>query len=130
VLALETELRAHGFDGMVALHADCDSQGLYAFARGAVISEELVAPALAAAEGVLPRNTDVVIDGFRAEHGVIRDCYSGVLCAPPEQRPAPFEIIFETPGRVPEHAQAEAALQGLLGILGALPRLYAVAAGI
>ncbi|MBE2215147.1 MAG: succinylglutamate desuccinylase/aspartoacylase family protein [Opitutaceae bacterium] len=123
VQILEAELRAHRFDGLVALHADCDSPGMYAFARGPVTSDELVAPALAASESVLPRNTDVVIDGFSAHHGVIRDCYEGVLAPPPEQSPAPFEIILETPGRASEAAQVQAALSGLRGLIATLPRL-------
>jgi len=124
VRVLEAELRRHRFDGLIALHADCDSPGLYAFARGPVTSEELVAPALAAAEGVLPRNTDVTIDGFAARNGIIRDCYSGVLCPPPDQTPAPFEIILETPGRADVDVQAQAALRGLRGLIAAMPRLY------
>jgi murein peptide amidase A len=123
VQLLEAELRQEQFDGLVALHADCDSPGLYAFARGAVTSEELVAPALAAACGVLPRNTDAMIDGFRAEHGVIRDCYPGVLGPSPEQSPAPFEIILETPGQASLADQARAAAQALRGLLAVLPRL-------
>jgi murein peptide amidase A len=123
VRALEAELRTRRFDGLIALHADCDSHGLYAFARGAVTSQELVAPALRAAEGVLPRNTDAVIDGFVAEHGVICDCYPGVLAPPPGQSPAPFEIILETPGTHPIEEQAEAGCRALLGLLAELPRL-------
>jgi len=123
VQIIEAELRAQQFDGLVALHADCDSPGMYAFARGPVTSDELVAPALAAAECVLPRNTDVLIDGFSALHGVVRDCYEGVLAPPPEQSPAPFEIILETPGQASEAEQAQAALGGLRGLIAALPRL-------
>src|SRR5690606_10898465 len=41
VRVLEAELRANRFDGIVALHADHDSPGLYAFARGPMTSEEL-----------------------------------------------------------------------------------------
>ena len=123
VRLLERELRAHRFDGLVALHADEDSPGLYAFARGSVTSEELLAPALAAACAVLPRNTEALIDGFVAEHGVIRDCYRGVLSPPPEQTPAPFEIIFETPGAAPLAEQRQAAHRALRGLIAALPRL-------
>lgn len=123
VQALEAELRLRRFDGLVSLHADCDSPGLYAFARGAVTSEELLAPALQAAEGILPRNTDRIIDGFDAEHGVIRDCYPGVLSPSPDQSPPPFEIILETPGGRPVEEQAEAAHRALLAILAELPRL-------
>lgn len=130
VQVLEQELRSQQFDGLVALHADCDSPGLYAFARGPVTSEELVAPALAAGCGVLPRNTDATIDGFTAEHGVIRDCYPGVLSPPPEQSPAPFEIILETPGRAPLAEQARAAYCALRGLIAELPRLSIGGAGI
>jgi len=123
VTIIEHELRRWRFDGLIALHADCDSPGLYAFARGPVTSEELVAPALRAAEAVLPRNHDPLIDGFRAQQGVIHDCYPGVLGPPPEQTPAPFEIILETPGRASLAAQVRAACRALLGIIGELPRL-------
>ncbi len=123
VRILERELRTWQFDGLIALHADCDSPGLYAFARGAVTSGELVAPALRAAEKLLPRNTDDLIDGFKAVHGVIRDCYPGVLGPPPEQSPAPFEIILETPGGAACMVQAEAACLALRGIVAELPRL-------
>ncbi|HEX2101161.1 MAG TPA: succinylglutamate desuccinylase/aspartoacylase family protein, partial [Candidatus Synoicihabitans sp.] len=130
VQVLEQELREQRFDGLIALHADCDSPGLYAFARGAVTSEELVAPALRAAEGVLPRNLDAMIDGFVAEHGVVRDCYQGVLAPPPDQSPPPFEIILETPGRCSLADQAEAAHRALLALLAELPRLSVGGPGI
>jgi murein peptide amidase A len=123
VRILEHELRTECFDGLVSLHADCDSRGLYAFARGSVTSAELVGPALAAACGELPRNTDAIIDGFRAEQGIIRDCYEGVLSPPPEQSPPPFEIILETPGIAPVPDQARAAYKALRGLLAELPRL-------
>ena len=130
VRALEAELRSHGFDGVVALHADGDSHGLYAFARGAVIVHELVEPALAAAEAVCSRNCDVTIDGFHAENGVIRDWYPGVLGPPADQSPAPFEIVLETPGQRPVSEQAEAAFKAVRGLIAAMPRLQAVGAGI
>jgi hypothetical protein len=130
VIALERELRVQQFDGVVALHADCDSRGLYAFARGAVIVHELVEPALAAAEGICPRNGEVTIDGFHAKNGVIHDWYPGVLGPPVDQWPVPFEIVLETPGLLPVNAQADAALRAVLGLLDAVPRLRAVAADI
>jgi hypothetical protein len=58
-----------------------------------------------------------VIDGFNAADGVIRDGYSGVLSAPPEVRPRPFEIILETPKSPPQvlkEAAFVAALQSIL----------------
>ena len=79
------------------MHADDETPGLYAFALGAQVTEHVVEPALRAAERFLPRNCHPVIDNFTAQNGLIRQGYPGMLCAPPEQSPRPFEIVFETP---------------------------------
>ena len=111
VLILERELATQGFDGIVALHADDTSEGLYGYALGRVLNENLLVPALRASERVLPRNRGAVIDGFRAADGIICDCFHGVLAPHPEQKPRPFEIIFETPAlALPEHQIAAAAV--------------------
>jgi len=117
VLILEEELRTQTFDGIIALHADDTSDGLYGYAHGRVLNEELLVPALQASERVLPRNRAPVIDGFAAREGVICDCFSGILAPAPDQRPRPFEIIFETPARLALERQAEAARIALLSIL-------------
>jgi len=119
VQILEHELRTQRFDGVIALHADDTSDGLYGYARGQVFSENLLRPALRASERVLPRNCRTVIDGFSACEGVITDCFPGVLAPPPEQRPRPFEIIFETPALMPLDKQAEAAQIALHTMLSA-----------
>lgn len=108
VQSLERELRERSFDGLIALHADDTSCGLYGYAHGRVLNENLVAPALKAAARVLPCNLDSVIDGFPAKGGIVTQCFNGVLRPPPDQRPQPFEIIFETPGCADEDLQAEA----------------------
>lgn len=117
VLILEEELRTQGFDGIIALHADDTSDGLYGYAHGRVLNEELLGPALRASERVLPRNRAPVIDGFTAREGVIGDCFSGILAPAPDQRPRPFEIIFETPARLAVEQQAAAAQIALLSII-------------
>jgi protein MpaA len=94
---LERQIRTLRFDGLISLHADCDSTGLYAFALGAEVTHHVVEPALQAAEKILPRNRDAMIDNFTARNGLIRKGYPGMLCAEPEARPRPFEIVFETP---------------------------------
>jgi hypothetical protein len=127
---LEGELRRQQFDGLVALHADDTSGGLYGFARGRTLAEELLRPALAAASAVLPANRDRVIDGFHAVDGVIFDCYPGVLTAPPEQQPRPFEIIFETPARSPLSDQRQAAVAALLSVFDNYRRVLGEAAAI
>jgi protein MpaA len=110
VVLLERELRERRFDGLIALHADDETPGLYAFALGAQVTEHVVAPALLAAERFLPRNCHPVIDNFTAQNGLIRKGYPGMLCAPPEQSPRPFEIVFETPTHADFELQVEASL--------------------
>jgi predicted deacylase len=111
VAILERELAAQDLDGIVALHADDTSEGLYGYTLGRVLNENLLVPALRASERVLPRNRGAIIDGFQAADGIVCDCFQGVLAPPPEQKPRPFEIIFETPGRAAlEHQIAAAAI--------------------
>jgi hypothetical protein len=117
VRIIEEELRTQSFDGIIALHADDTSDGLYGYAHGRLLNEELLMPALQASERVLPRNRAPVIDGFAAREGVIGDCFSGILAPAPDHRPRPFEIIFETPARLALERQAEAARIALLSIL-------------
>ena len=114
---LEEELRTQAFDGIIALHADDSSDGLYGYAHDRLLNHELLAPALKASELILPRNCQAVIDGFAACEGVIGDCFQGILAPPPGQRPRPFEVIFETPARSPLELQIEATHAALLSIL-------------
>jgi hypothetical protein len=117
VQILEEELRRERFDGIIALHADDTSDGLYGYTQGRVLNENLLVPALKASAHILPVNTQATIDGFAAEQGLIKDCYKGVLTPPPEQKPLPFELIFETPAAAPMTQQVEAiscALQSVL----------------
>ena len=117
IAILEAELRARRFDGIITLHADDTSDGLYGYTQGRVINEALLKPALRAAERVLPRDCRGEIDGFSAKEGLICDCFHGVLSAPPEQRPQPFDVIFETPALSPLDAQVVAAVLALGAIL-------------
>jgi murein peptide amidase A len=108
VVILERELRAHCFDGLITLHSDDTCDGIYGYAHGQVLNEALLAPAIRAAERILPRDSRAVIDGFAAREGLICDCFKGVLAAPPEQHPRPFDVIFETPGRAEFGLQVDA----------------------
>jgi len=115
---LERELGVLAFQGVVSLHADDTTDGVYAFVRGATLTEALARPAIAAAEKFLPRAPGDVIDNFPARDALIHHhCYEGVLCNPAELHPAPFEIIFETPALSPPHLQVEAAAAALDAIL-------------
>lgn len=122
---LETELARHRFHGLVSLHADDTCEGLYGYAHGRLLNEELLKPALEASERHLPRDRRPLIDGFAASEGIIHYCYEGVLSAPPGQKPAPFDIILETPALAPLELQAAAALDGLLAILREYRRFIA-----
>ncbi len=117
VRLLEAELKARSFQGLIALHTDDTSDGFYGYVRGATLTKHLIEPALAAAEKFLPRDERPVIDGFKARNGIIRDCYDGVLSAPPRVRPRPFEIILETPATSPEYLKELAFVASLQTIL-------------
>jgi murein peptide amidase A len=118
VKLLQTELCTHAFHGIISLHTDATSDGFYGFASGATLTKHLLEPALQSTEQFLPRNRDDVIDGFKASDGIIRQGYDGVLRAPPQIRPRPFEIILETPGKPPEYLKEAAFVLALQTILG------------
>jgi hypothetical protein len=114
---LQAELISRSFQGIISLHTDDTSDGFYGFVGGATLTKNLIEPALQAAEKFLPRDERPVIDGFRARNGIIRDCYDGILSAPPKVRPRPFEIILETPQTPPAYLKEVAFVVALKTIL-------------
>src|SRR5207245_10845185 len=56
VQILEQELRNSHFSGIIQLHADDTSEGIYGFVRGHTLTENLLRPALREADKILPRN--------------------------------------------------------------------------
>jgi len=130
VQILEQELRTSRFSGIIQLHADDTSEGIYGFVRGHTLTENLLRPALRAAGKILPRNINATIDGFAARDGIIYDHYDGVLAAPAQMDPLPFEIILETPHRAPMELQVEALVIALRTILTEYRRLISFAANI
>src|SRR5437660_4789123 len=92
---LEHELRTSHFNGIIQLHADDTSEGIYGFVRGHTLTENLLRPALREAGKILPRNVNATIDGFAARDGIIYEQYEGILAAPARINPIPFEIILE-----------------------------------
>jgi len=127
---LESEICLHAFDGIMTLHSDDTSDGLYGFVSGAVLTENLLEPALREAERFLPRNRRKVIDGFVARSGIITNGYSGVLKSLPGLARPPFEITFETPQLSPLHRQVESAVVALRTILVEYRYLMAIAQNI
>jgi len=117
VRILEGELRARRFHGLITLHADDTCEGLYGYSHGRTLDEALLQRALRAAEPVLPRDRRNVIDGFAARDGVICDCFRGVLSAPADQQPRPFDLILETPALAPHDRQVAAAVAALSTIV-------------
>lgn len=130
VQLLEREISQHALHGLVSLHADDTSHGMYGFVRGTTLSKYLLQPALNAAAAILPRNLDEVIDGFEARNGIIRQGYPGVLGAPPNVRPRPFEIILETPQAAPQYQQEAAFVVALQSILTEYRQFLAYAANL
>lgn len=126
---LEHELRAQRFNGIIQLHADDTSDGIYGFVRGHTLTENLLRPALLEAGKILPRNINATIDGFAARDGIIYQSYEGILAAPLQTEP-PFEIIFETPHHAPMDLQVEALVIAVRTILTEYRRLISFAANI
>ncbi|MEO6003328.1 MAG: M14 family zinc carboxypeptidase [Opitutus sp.] len=127
VRAMEHELRSHKFDGIITVHADDTCEGLYGYAHGRTLEESLLKPALKAASAFLPLDSRAQIDGFAAREGLIHECFQRVLSAPPEQRPRPFDLIFETPAAAPFGLQVSAGVAALEEIIAIYPGFIAYA---
>ncbi|MCG3147996.1 MAG: hypothetical protein PCFJNLEI_01438 [Verrucomicrobiae bacterium] len=97
VRIMERELSSQEFIGFIGGHSDYESFGLYAYATGAVLSERLAKPALFQASGIIPINTDPVIDGHPATDGIIQEKFPGSLGPLTKGTMEPFEITIETP---------------------------------
>jgi predicted deacylase len=127
---LESEIWMQAFHGIVTLHSDDTSQGLYGFVKGSVLSEHLLQPALLEAGRYLPRNHGAVIDGFNARSGIIHSGYPGMLQSIPGMARPPFEITLETPQKAPLHRQVDALVAALRTILVENRYLQAIAQNI
>lgn len=130
VQLLQAELVSQSFDGLISLHTDEHTNGVYGFVRGATLTKDLLRPALAAAAEWLPIELSDRIDGFHAEDGLIKDCYEGVLSAPPKVRPRPFEIILETPGQAPSFLREAGLVAAVVSILAEYRKFIAYAPNI
>jgi predicted deacylase len=127
---LEHELRTGHFSGLIQLHADDTSDGIYGFVRGHTLTENLLRPALLEAGKILPKNVNALIDGFAARDGIIHGQYEGVLAAPAQMDPTPFEIILETPHHAPMELQVRALVVAAETVLREYRRLISFAANI
>jgi murein peptide amidase A len=123
VLLLEQELLAKQFDGIIALHTDDTSEGIYGYVNGSTLTRHLLEPSLQAASEILPRDDRPEIDTHPAERSIITGGYRGILSAPPDQHPKPFEIVFETPHLAPLGLQVEAHLKAIEEILRVFPQI-------
>lgn len=130
VRILEAELSGLQFDGLVSLHSDDTSDGIYGYVAGDVLTRHLLEPALHAASIHIPRNTSPIIDGWKADGAIIEEGFHGVLSAPPGQPMKPFEIVFETPASAPEPLQIAAHRAALLSIFDSSIELRSHAANI
>jgi murein peptide amidase A len=127
VQLLQAELTVRSFHGIISLQGDLTSDGVYGYTSGTTLSEHLLAPALTAAEQILPRSRRETIRGLQARDGVIQERHPGVLSAPPKVRPRPFEITLHTPRSAPQFLQEQVYLLALSSILGEYRRFIAYA---
>ncbi|MDB6055834.1 MAG: peptidase [Verrucomicrobiales bacterium] len=130
VKILENEILSHMFQGIITLHTDDTSDGVYGYVHGDVLSRHILEPALTAAEVYIPRNQRLKIDGFKAETGIIQDCFEGILRSPSELGPATFEITFETPQLIHEDLQVAAFASALETMLIKYREMMAMGANI
>jgi len=117
---LQSEIWMHAFDGIITLRSDKTASGFRGHAGGAILSEHLLEPALREAEQIVPR------DGGR----VIEAGYPGLIKSPSGLRRPPFEIVLQTPRRMPLHRQVDAFVAALRTILVEYRYLIAIAQNI
>jgi hypothetical protein len=127
---LQAELVSRSFHGIIALHTDDTSDGFYGIVGGATLTKHLIEPALQAAEALLPRDERLLIDGLAARGGIVRETPAGVLSAPPNARPRPFEIILETPKLRASYLKECAFVAALTAILTEYRKIIAYAQNI
>lgn len=113
VAFLEEVLMHQNYAGIISLHADDGSHGVYGYSRGAFFTDDLLRPALKAASAAIPVNHLPIIDGFHAVEGIIHSAFDGILTVPPGHTPQPFEIILESPATAPLFMQQAALVLGL-----------------
>jgi len=117
VRLLEQDLRAKCFDGIIALHTDDTSEGIYGYANGSILTRYLLEPALRSASSIISRDERPQIDSHPASESIISGGYQGILSAPTDQHPQPFSIVFETPHHAPLGKQVDAHLVAIKEIL-------------
>jgi hypothetical protein len=127
VTVLQSEICSHALDGIISLHADESSSGLYGFARSYTVGQDLLEPALAAAETILPRDGSDLIEGFPAKKGVVRAIFNGAISGPPKLRPRPFEIALCAPKQAARYQQEQGLVLALQSILASYRELRAYA---
>jgi hypothetical protein len=124
---LQSELVANSFHGIISLHVDDTSDGFYGYAGGATLTKNLIEPALKAADAFLPLDKRALIDGFPARNSVVNSSFPGVLRAPPDVRPRPFEISLEAPKDRPAYLTEWAFVAALQSILAGYRKFIAYA---
>ncbi len=125
---LESELWSHAFHGLISLHTDDTSDGLYGYAHGAVLTEHLLRPALAAASAIPAAQPSAMSStAFAPATASFATVTRACLRAPPGVRPRPFEIILETPHHAPQYLQEAALAVAVCAILDEYRKFIAYA---
>ncbi|HEV8542487.1 MAG TPA: hypothetical protein VGR78_08845, partial [Verrucomicrobiae bacterium] len=117
ITLLQSEICSHALDGIISIHSDESSSGLYGFVRNTTFGKQVLEPALAEADPLLPRASDPVIDGFPAHRGIIRGSYAGAISGPPMLRPRPFEVALVAPKLACQYQQEQGIVLAVQAIL-------------
>ena len=105
---LEKELKWHSFQGIITFHVDEGSRGFYATTPSRVLAGEVIQPALHAASGVIPLDSDPLRLLEVSRTGRVAGQSKGRLSAPRSAPIHPFEISLHAPGGASPEAQAAA----------------------
>jgi hypothetical protein len=114
---LEREINDSRFNGLISLHVNRNSHGMFGYASGGTLARNLLKPALEAASQYLPVNGESIIDGLPARNGIVSEIHPGALSAPPQVRPRPFEITIEVPAQAPQYLQENGMITALVVVL-------------
>lgn len=123
VRLLEGDLRAQGFNVLIALDCDGSDNVITGSVSGTTMTEYLLKPALAAAVRTLQPDGASPIYGFRAVDRSKTGSATGQLSASPNQRAAPLQITLQTPRTASPQAQAHAFLVTLHEVLASYRRM-------
>lgn len=117
VRLLESELWMHAFHGLITLHSDDTSPGVYGYVKGARPPSTCWNRPSRQQKRSCRGTASPSLTGWPAQRGIIQEGFEGVWTSPGHPSSPPFEVTLETPAHAPEEAQVaalNAAVQAIL----------------